>query len=262
MKLQIRSIFFLLLLNAAILNAEEKILLTDDFTAPDAGNSSDINDGLDKRQAGTQAPQSWTFNAGGGAHALAEVGNTNESPSTESNPDGNYLLLGGQAQAALADLILSSDNVDGVLEISFEMFRGSGDIGKWTSFTLTPFYQPGYGLNRTGFPVQNASEAFGMLVRRNGEIRVWGGNFDEDEKGEALGIAASENFKIVITDSEETGSGFAGNGAKVIIFNDGLEVGSRELHDVTTLLMSWGTSDSQVSGIDNLKVSVRKAGGN
>lgn len=232
------------------INAKAQVILSDNFTATGTTDPSNINYNLAGRQTGSAALQSWTAYDVGTSLGVAQVGNTTSNVGQPVGTNGNYLYFANKEQVSLAGLALTSSNVNAPLLISFDMYSGGGPLDQWTSFSLTPTINPGFGADFSGFPIQNGPGAFGFLAFGGGGIDSWAsGTFS----GGAT--QTSDQFSLLLTGVNGTGSAFAGNGTQITLMNGSSTIGTYDLTgNMTTAYLSFGTSDLQSAGINNLLI--------
>ncbi len=250
---------------AVTVSLRADILFSDNFNAA-SGFTTDINLKLSIRQTGTLAPQKWTaYDVSDVSSGSASLGNPKDSPLSKG-PAEDYLFFNKKEQVSLTGLALSSNNVKGPILISFDMFPGtSGNEDQWTSFSLTPTINPGFDVNHSGFPIQNTPGAFGFLQKGNGEISIWYGvamsggasqdNSTPQPQPAASGTATGSQYSLLLTDTAGTGSAFAGNGTRIKFMNSGNTIGTYDLAvGMSTVYLSFGSTDLQAGGIDNVLI--------
>lgn len=230
--------------------ASADVLFTDNFTFPSHVNSQDVNEDINAgRQAGPLGTNSYILN---GLHH--QVYNTGTDVGQPVVSDGNYVLvaLNGNFQNSMNIAQVSTTT----LTIEFDMYeKPDPNSTEWCGFSLRD--------SGNAFPVAGANE-FGFIQRKNGGVQVFqnGANPAGTASWDTAGFAAFPHWKLVFSDTNGTGSAFAGNGSMVAFYNGGNLLGTvtfAQNFRSSDLFMGWNASGGGFGGIDNLSVQGTQA---
>ena len=227
-------------------SASADILFTDNFTFPSAVGSQDVNQDINTgRQGGLLGTNSYILN---GLHH--QVYNTGTDVGQPVVSDGNYVLVANNGS------FQSSINIAGAstttLTFEFDMYRKSTIGSDWGSFSL----------RRQGDArVPVGANEFGFLHRGTGGVQVFNNGGITPSGWDTANFASSPHWKIVISDTNGTGSAFVGNVGMVTFYNgtNNTLLGSVLLTNSpltsSDLFFGWGADGPGLAGIDNLVVS-------
>lgn len=230
--------------------ASAQAFLTDDFTVT-TNVELDPNFEIENRQTGTLALSGYTvWNGNGSGHGV-QLGNMSTDVGQPNYPNnGNFLLLADN-YGVQNDLVIDDFLAEGKpLNFTFDLYVKSQNtnLTHWSSFTLRA---PG-----NTFVIAQAGE-FGMLRRANGGMQFFtnGGAFFELDPG----TSTSSLFSVTFSDRDGTGSAFAGNGSRVVVFNDGVQILDYDFDggslNPAGLFAGWAAELGAVGGLDNLSIA-------
>jgi hypothetical protein len=217
-------------------------LLEDPFTS----DGSDVNSGLNIRQSGSFATQSWS------TYPIYYSGNPVDGSTAFLSENSLNLEQGGSAR--LDSFALNSGNIPNYapLTISFTLETIGGDSTDWTSFRFASSLNP----NDPGSPVVDAGD-FGFLYRLNSGIQMFSGGMIYEANSSPYG----NNFSFSFFGSDG-GSPFAGKGTSVTVTQGETTLGTFNLSqgfsgDRFIAFGNDGNPNAFNKGVvDNLVVSV------
>jgi hypothetical protein len=226
------------------------LLLTDNFTVT-TNVELQPNFEIANRQTGLQALSLYTISNNGtnSGHGV-QLGNTSTNVGQPGFPsNGNFLLLADD-YGVQNNLVFNNALLGGApLNFTFDLYAVSQsvDLTKWGAFSLRSA--------GNAFVVAGAGE-FGMLRRANGGMQFFtnGAAFATLDN-----VAPSSLFSVTFSDLAGTGSPFAGNGSRVVVLNNGVQVldynfGGGNL-SASGLKAGFYGQNGAVSGVDNLAIT-------
>ena len=234
-------------LAAIVQTAPATVFLSDNFTV--TFNSQDVNQELAGRETGSLFPATYD-----GWQIHHQVGNSGTDVGQPGGaPNSNYVLLAFNG-TFFSDLDIAS-LASGPLTNDFDMYLrganpgGSTDPTSWAACSLRAA--------GSMFPVAGSGE-FGFLVRANGGVQVFnnGGNI-APSGWDTVNFALADHWRLILSDTNGTGSAFNGNGSQVTLINGTTTLGTLILPTPlksSTLRLGFTQTGNRFAGIDNLVI--------
>lgn len=235
-------------------SAATELLFQDDFSTYGT-NTSNLNLNLPTvdgsayptnrvRQNGTVGTYGYTKQGG---DANTQLGNATTAAGQAGAPGyADYLLL-AYSGAATCHLPLNEALAQGQpLTISFDLGTalppGYSDPAWWVAVRL--------GAAGDTWPVVGGSADFAFLLRINKNLQV----FTTTIPGTEYAAMPSRHFTLVLTDTDGTGSAFAGNGTTIKLYNGTNWIGDFETGQFTEKYLNF-LADNAFGSLDNLTVA-------
>lgn len=213
------------------------LILSDSFTAEsyDAGS---FNNNLATDQQGYYAPTAYSLVTGGqGWHAQHGNG-------------GTMLLVGdagfGSRASLNEDFALVANEFDQALAFQVDARVDTGNDECWSSVVI------GTGQNLNA---DSGASKFAIRPVRNGSLQVW-----VNGSQSPLASRSGNTFRIILSDTEGSGSAFNGNGSKAALYNGATLVGTYTLPQLGPGdgYITFGAQPNNgytLTRIDNLNIS-------
>jgi len=187
-------------------------LLEDDFDAPNESAMA-FNATIGSDQQGLLAPLSYSVTTAG-QDWQAQHGN-----------GGEMILVGDSGYSATAalnqDFALPANEFDLPLSIQFDVsVTATPNDSCWASISLG---------SARNIIANDARARFAILPVLDGSLQIW-------QSGTSLPEAShsGNTFRMVISNSAGTGSGFNGNGSKAVLYNGSTSIGTYPLPQLNT----------------------------
>jgi autotransporter-associated beta strand protein len=213
------------------------LMLRDHFDTGsfDAGS---FNNFLTTDQQGYLAPTSYSLVTGG------------QGWQAQHSNGGTMLLVGDggyHSRASLnQDFALVANEFDQALAFQMDIWVDTGNDNSWSSVVI------GNGQNLNA---DSSGAKFAIRPVRNGSLQVW-------VNGSQMPPASrsGNQFRIVLSDADGTGSAFDGNGSKAALYNGATLVGTYTLPQLSPAdgFLTFGAQPDNgyhITRVDNLNIS-------
>lgn len=213
------------------------LMLSDSFTAENYDVGS-FNNNLATDQQGYYAPTAYSLVTGGQGWQ-AQHGN-----------GGTMLLVGdggyGSRASLNEDFALVGNEFDQALAFQVDAWVDTGNNDAWSSVVI------GTGQNLNA---DSGAAKFAIRPMRNGSLQVW-------VNGSQMPLASrsGNTFRIILSDTEGSGSAFNGNGSEAALYNGATLVGTYTLPQLGPGdgYITFGAQPNNgytLTRIDNLNIS-------
>jgi len=221
--------------------APAAVLFTDNFTVDANVNDPNYQYNVSGRQGGTLSTLTYTAR-------FPDLGSQEQVGNASTFPGNSNALLLAFGGAVRIDYDFAT--VPAPIEISFDgiISNGvSGDDTNWISLNIGR-------LDQTNFVTTGE---FGILFRANGGTQYFdhSGTGITGTSGTNIGFNTFTDYRVILSDTEGTGSPFGTNGSKVSYYQGGNLLGTIDIGQLSATSGYIGLGATSVGGIDNLRIS-------